>query len=225
MNWLYNFFINSPNSPNSNTNKNDINQNVPYEIKYNKQFDECCCEASSQTLENRINELKNIYKQDLLSLKAKQLKLESEYDSDSDSDVFVSDYDAEISAVNCEIIDLKNLLEDNNQIKLNAILEYYNKERLESLEKNTLIENTPFGDVIMVYDSKQNKFAYYSNKSISNKYLESVCKKFCIQFNCKLLFNNLYINKGCLLNYNTKNEVKNKQTCKLSYCTFKEQLK
>ena len=78
----------------------------------------------------------------------------------------------------------------------------------------------------MVYHCNKEGFSYYSDKSISNKYLESVCKKYCIQFKCKILFNDVFINEGKLSNFKfLKNEVKNnnKKNAKLSFRSFKEQ--
>jgi len=55
-----------------------------------------------------------------------------------------------------------------------------------------LFEAIPYGDsiesIIMKYDSEDNMFHYYCNRSIPNSILETVSQKFVIQFNCKYIY-------------------------------------
>jgi hypothetical protein len=63
------------------------------------------------------------------------------------------------------------------------------KERLENLKNNILIETTPNGNVVMFYDYKNNSFAYYSDKVMPYRFLDTVGRKYAIQYRCK----NIYI--------------------------------
>jgi len=143
-----------------------------------------------------------------------------------DDDIYDEEY---YTLLKHKIIKLQSLLKNENQIKTNALqdcLTDIKSSLMNSLQNNFILENTPIGNVVMVYNCKKEGFSYYSDKSISNKYLESVCKKYCIQFKCKMLFNDVFINEGKLSNFKfLKNEVKNKnkKNAKLSFRSFKEQ--
>jgi hypothetical protein len=62
------------------------------------------------------------------------------------------------------------------------------KERLESLKNNILIETTPNGNVLMFYDYKNNSFAYYSDKVMPYRFLDTVGRKYVIQYRCKSIY-------------------------------------
>lgn len=61
------------------------------------------------------------------------------------------------------------------------------KEYIKSLLNNVLFENTPKGNVIMYYDYTTESFIYYCDVTLSFKYLETVVRKYAINFNCKKL--------------------------------------
>lgn len=63
-----------------------------------------------------------------------------------------------------------------------------NEERINDFNNNYILENTPYGNVILMYDSENNIFLYYCDKTIPNTILETVSKKFIIQFNCKYIY-------------------------------------
>ena len=63
-----------------------------------------------------------------------------------------------------------------------------NEERINDFNNNYILENTPYGNVILMYDSENNIFLYYCDKTIPNTILETVSKKFIIQFNCKHIY-------------------------------------
>ncbi len=63
--------------------------------------------------------------------------------------------------------------------------EYCNCERLSTC---VLFEPTPVGNVIMLYNDTRKVFEYYSDSSVPYRYLETVCRKYVITFNCKHLY-------------------------------------
>lgn len=213
--------------------ENVVERIVPYEEKYNQDFDNLKsydeCDIPSETLNQKIASLKYKYKRDLIALEEEYAEMESFYnDDESDDDYDFSDEnDAKILLK--KIYDLKSLLNNEDQINGNALqecLDNVKSKLMETLQNNFILENTPIGNIVMVYNYKKEGFSYYSDKSISNKYLESVCKKYCIQFKCKILFNDVFINEGKLSNFKfLKNEVKNKnkKNVNLSFRSFKEQ--
>ena len=205
---------------------------IPYEEKYNKDFDNLKSyderDIPSETLNQKIASLKYKYKRDLHSFQSDYSEIEAYYDESDDDDDDISNDELAKSLLK-QIYDLQSLLKNEDKINGNALQECLanvKSKLMESLQNNFILENTPIGNVIMVYNCKKEGFSYYSDKSISNKYLESVCKKYCIQFKCKMLFNNVFINEGKLSNFKfLKNEVKNKnkKNAKLSFRSFKEQ--
>jgi|SaaInlStandDraft_2_1057019.scaffolds.fasta_scaffold20128_2 hypothetical protein len=67
------------------------------------------------------------------------------------------------------------------------------EEKLAAMEKCVLIEHTPAGNVIMLYNAHDESFWYFcDDKLISYKYLETVLRHYVIVYDCK----SLYKNKG-----------------------------
>jgi hypothetical protein len=58
-------------------------------------------------------------------------------------------------------------------------------ERLESLKHTFLIENSPFGNLMMHYDHSRESFVYYSDNTIPYRFLEVASRRYVIQNNCK----------------------------------------
>lgn len=99
---------------------------------------------------------------------------------------------------------IKILQEEYNEIKLlidtedgvkklkdesekNALLFFINK-RIDKLENCFVMEKTPIGNVLMLYDKSMGKFKYYSDASMPYRYLEVVGRKFVKIFNCRPIF-------------------------------------
>jgi hypothetical protein len=58
-------------------------------------------------------------------------------------------------------------------------------EHLESLKHTFLIENSPFGNLMMHYDHSRESFIYYSDNTIPYRFLEVASRRYVIQNNCK----------------------------------------
>lgn len=61
-------------------------------------------------------------------------------------------------------------------------------QRLDKLNNCYIIENTPLGNVLMIYDTKKTSFRYYSDNTIPYRYLETVARKYVKQFDCRPIF-------------------------------------
>ena len=59
----------------------------------------------------------------------------------------------------------------------------HNKEHCD-LTKEFIFENTPNGIVIMMYDTSENNFMYWSDCTIRFKYLRAVSRRFVIHYQC-----------------------------------------
>lgn len=60
--------------------------------------------------------------------------------------------------------------------------------KLKNLKNCILYEQTPYSSIIMQYDNEFKKFNYYSNKSLPYNFLETACRKYALNFNCKSLY-------------------------------------
>jgi hypothetical protein len=60
--------------------------------------------------------------------------------------------------------------------------------RLDKLSNCYVMEKTPIGNVLMIYDKKMEKFVYYSDASVPYRYLEVVGRKYVKLFNCRPIF-------------------------------------
>ena len=61
-------------------------------------------------------------------------------------------------------------------------------QRLEKLTNCYVMEMTPQGNVLMIYDIKKGSFKYYSDHAIPYRYLEVVSRKYVKQFDCRPLY-------------------------------------
>ena len=50
------------------------------------------------------------------------------------------------------------------------------------------MENTPLGNVIMMYDNNRETFIFYSDNMIPYRFLETVARKYVITYNCRPLY-------------------------------------
>ena len=133
--------------------------------------------------------------------------------------------------------DINNNNDTNNDNKNKVIpytLKYYDKfnnlpnkelskEYIKSLLTNIVFETTPKGNIIMYYDYHKESFIYYCDvRYIPYLYLETVARKYAINFNCKKLVVDIkkeieYIeskNKKIIEKQNEKNKENNKENNK-----------
>jgi hypothetical protein len=61
-------------------------------------------------------------------------------------------------------------------------------KHLERLQNCFVLETTPQGNVLMIYDTSKGSFKYYSDNTIPYRYLEPVARKYVKQFNCRPLY-------------------------------------
>ena len=91
-----------------------------------------------------------------------------------------------------------------------GVEEELTEEFVNDLCLNTVTETTPRGDVLMYYSSNLGSFVYHSRtKEIPYKYLETVARKYVIEYNCKKLY--IDIRKEYEKGLNKYNEIKEKE--------------
>ncbi len=157
------------------------------------------------TCATRISEIYNEFKQ--------HEKLLSKYDNDTNdndtNDNDTNDNDTNDEETKEEIIerikyDQTNLFKEMDTLKQileteegkekcmndasEQALQFIIKQRLDKLKNNFVIENTPLGNVLMVYDNERGTFKFYSDNTVPYRYLEVVGRKYVKQFNCRPIF-------------------------------------
>jgi len=83
------------------------------------------------------------------------------------------------------------------------LLELENME-VKPVDKDNLlncfvVDTTPVGNVLMNYNDKKETFDYFSDMTIPYRYLEVVCRKFVIQFDCASLYVKPQIKEAVIL--------------------------
>jgi hypothetical protein len=103
-------------------------------------------------------------------------------DSDTDSD---SDADSQVETEPKNFAYENEMFEEYDNLEDRELTEEYVKD----LSLNTITETTPRGDVLTYYDSDLESFVYYSKtKEIPYKYLETVARKYVINYDCKRIY-------------------------------------
>jgi hypothetical protein len=62
--------------------------------------------------------------------------------------------------------------------------------KLDKLKNCHIMEHTPSGNVLMIYDKERETFKYYSDNTIPYRYLDVVARKYVKFFNCRPIFVN-----------------------------------
>jgi hypothetical protein len=124
---------------------------------------------------NRISEKLLLIEENVL--KKNDFQFESEFQLVTEE---LNDLKKEIDAEECQHKIIKNAEEESKQFVV--------EERLKKLNNCFVMEYTPLGNVLMIYDSLRNTFKYYSDNTIPYRYLETVARKYVKVFNCRPIF-------------------------------------
>ena len=66
--------------------------------------------------------------------------------------------------------------------------EFIVNQRLDKLKNCYIMENTPLGNVLMIYNPERETFRYYSDNTIPYRYLEPVGRKYVKLYDCRPIF-------------------------------------
>lgn len=231
----------------------DIETIVPYETRYMDKFDKMknIFDVDEQSKQKMIRQYDEVFNTLVLNYKNKLYSLQQEINNSVQSDDEYS-YDEEQDKEHNDYLidsieDIKYKLDDNAALILQEAKDIvhlqFKNDLLMKLQNNYVLEKTPISNVIMVYNNDKNGFQYFSDNAIPYRYLEVVCRKYVIQFNCKPLFisnymsNDLkdkekkiikFIYEGKISNFNILKPVKDKniftkKNGKMSFADFKKQ--
>ena len=106
---------------------------------------------------------------------------------------FTNEELSELPIISCKLFtSLKeNTEEELEELKLKC--EQQSKQeiinrRIDKLANCYVMEKTPIGNVLMIYDKNLNKFKYYSDSTMPYRYLEVVGRKYVKIFNCRPIY-------------------------------------
>ena len=85
-----------------------------------------------------------------------------------------------LEELNTTGIDIENIKDEAKK--------YVIKERLDKMKNNFIIEKTPLGNIVMIYNNIRGTFDYYSDSNIPYRFLETVGRKYVLTFNCRPIF-------------------------------------
>ena len=80
--------------------------------------------------------------------------------------------------------------EDKYKINKEIMDDELTQEKLEGLCNCFILENTPNGNALILYNYKTSSFIYYSDNSIPYKYLNTIARKYVNTYRCKQLYVN-----------------------------------
>jgi len=88
---------------------------------------------------------------------------------------------------------LEKIMSKEGQIELikksdEVAFEFIVNKHLERLNNCYIMETTPHGNVLMIYEHSRGSFKYYSDNSIPYRYLEPVARKYVKQYKCRPIF-------------------------------------
>jgi hypothetical protein len=156
-----------------------------------------------ETYTNKIDELKTI-------IETNKSKLEKYEGSEDEYCIYDrSDEDANLGETKEQRV--KTLNDENNKLydEINQLMKQINtkegqeeifksveektnkfmiEQRIERLKNCYVMEYTPLGNVLMMYDKKRESFKFYSDNTIPYRYLEVVGRKYAKQFGVKQIF-------------------------------------
>lgn len=147
------------------------------------------CENKVLEIKKRINSL---LEQDFV-IEDDNNNDDDDFDTDEYKMIMINDMQNEIKEIEKEIEELNNykngITEDEVNKKVHdEIRQMQIKKHLERLKNCYIIEKTPLGNVIMIYNNEREIFEYYSDNTIPYRYLEPVGRKYVITFDCRPVF-------------------------------------
>lgn len=107
----------------------------------------------------------------------------------------LQDFEDMIEPVNNDILDkLEKELHDLSKTPFStedieeATRDHIISLRLDNLKNSHVMEMTPLGNVVLSYNKEKDAFDYFSDSTIPYRYLEVVCRKFVLTYQCIPLY-------------------------------------
>ena len=195
----------------------NVKPEIKYEDKYLIEFQKLDKEFIFTDIEEELKAQKYIEfyekinksytdKLDIIKKEIRKTEIKlTKYEENDDYCICDDDDDSNISRTKEETIkflidekcklqlDFDKLNEDKDNDTINKqseemVKKFMVDQRLDKLKNCFIIENTPLGNVLMIFDKELETFKYYSDNTIPYRYLETVGRKYAKQFCCRPIF-------------------------------------
>jgi len=116
--------------------------------------------------------------------------LEEKANNEEQTKILLEEKETILSEYN-KLITYLNSNEGKEEIMKDATdlaTKYVINQRLDKLMNCYVIEKTPLGNVLMIYNNNRSTFSYYSDSNIPYRYLEVVARKYVKTFMCRQIF-------------------------------------
>lgn len=171
-----------------------------------KMYDELFPKWFKQELERPDNQIMDIENQLIVAKKDINDILEKDFTIYEDDDEYAEDFDSdeykmilikdkqdkikELEEQIEELIDYKSKIteDDIRNIVEERLQKHMVNKHLQRLNNCYIMEKTPLGNVIMIYNNEREIFQYYSDNTIPYRYLEPIGRKYVITFDCRPIF-------------------------------------
>ena len=132
-------------------------------------------------------------------------------DSPEEDDETIKSLTEEKLGLEKALLELINNPQDIEKLQSAARLkarQFVIDERLDKLKNSFIMEKTPLGNVLMLYNNKRGSFEFYSDNTIPYRYLETVSRKYVKTFGCRPIYCDM---EEELKNYEKKLEEKERE--------------
>jgi len=153
-----------------------INKEWVFTEEENNDILEFALKFFDQYKESKLNRIEELEKD------IRNLKDENEERNDN-----IKTLQEEYEILKLEVQTENGLDELKNQCEIEA-RQYIINKRLDKLENCYVIEKTPIGNVLMIYEKGKETFKYYSDCNIPYRYLEVIGRKYVKFFDCRPIF-------------------------------------
>jgi hypothetical protein len=167
-----------------------LNREWDFTVEENNIIFEQVSKLFCEYKENKLNRIEKIQQE------IKNLENEISEDNDTNDDLnkinnvrrdHIKNLQEEYELLDLEVKTEKGLDELKKQCEIEARKNIVNK-RLNKLENCYIIEKTPIGNVLMIYEKEKETFKYYSDCNIPYRYLDVVGRKYVKLFDCRPIF-------------------------------------
>jgi hypothetical protein len=187
-------------------------RNMDKEFKFNEKeeelkkqkYDEILKEINDsylnkiQEIQSELNKLENVLKK-YEKIQDNHFLSNDDYDDEDiilgiTKEEIIMNVSNKMTKLYAELYDMKNYyeslecIEKNKKDAQDKSKKFIIDKRLEKLQNCFVIECTPLGNVLMLYDNVRETFKFYSDNTIPYRYLEVVARKYIKQFWCRPIF-------------------------------------
>jgi len=170
-------------------------------VRLNKEFYDGSVKSKKETIEEITNEIIELEKEILHDIDDSKSKEDfEEYDMDGNEIIHQTleerneERRDKIRKLQEEYNALKREIETDeglDNLKTEAVFQatdYIVGKKLDNLNNCYIIEKTPVGNVLMIYDKVRETFKYFADCNVPYRYLEVVGRKYVKSFNCRPVF-------------------------------------